>query len=77
MGSILDRNLIDLQEQKTIPCEGFVMQHNFVNIAKDTLENKVVILFEHIRNTLCISRSMDISKLLQYQSKVTILIVSY
>ena len=28
------------------------MYHNFLNIAKDTLENKVVILFEHIRNTL-------------------------
>lgn len=39
----------------------YLVYHNFVNIAKDTLENKAVILFEHIRNTLCISRSMNIS----------------
>lgn len=40
----------------------YLVYHNFVNIAKDTLENKEVILFDFIRSTLCVSRTLDISK---------------
>ncbi|WP_375659092.1 IS1595 family transposase [Bartonella sp. MR30HLJHH] len=40
----------------------YLVYHNFVNFAKDTQANKEVILFDFIRNTPCIRRSMDIAK---------------
>ena len=39
----------------------YIVYHNFVNFAKDTHDNKEVILFEFVRNTLCQSRSFKIA----------------
>ena len=41
----------------------YLVYHNFVNFAKDSLENKKTILLNFIRNTLCYIKSADISKL--------------
>ncbi len=40
----------------------YLVYYNLVNFAKDTLANKAVSLFEHIRNTLCSSYSVNIAK---------------
>lgn len=40
----------------------YLVYHNFVNFYKDTIENKHLILIEYIRDTICLSKSIDISK---------------
>ena len=40
----------------------YLVYHNFVNFAKDTLANKEVILMDFIRNTMCTIRSADVTK---------------
>ncbi|MFW1816631.1 IS1595 family transposase [Acinetobacter guillouiae] len=40
----------------------YLVYHNFVNFSKDTIQNKHSILIEFIRNTICSSKFIDISK---------------
>ncbi len=40
----------------------YLVYHNFVNFAKDTLANKEAILMDFIRNTMCTIRSADVAK---------------
>ncbi len=40
----------------------YLVYHNFVNFAKETEEEKESILFDFIRNTLCTSKSINITK---------------
>ena len=40
----------------------YLVYHNFVNFAKDTVTNKETILLDYIRKTICTIRSADISK---------------
>lgn len=41
----------------------YLVYHNFVNFAKDSLENKKVVLLDFIRNTLCSIKSKEVSRL--------------
>lgn len=41
----------------------YLVYHNFVNFAKDNLENKKVVLLDFIRNTLCSIKSKEVSRL--------------
>ncbi len=40
----------------------YLVYHNFVNFAKDSLENKEIVLLDFIRNTLCSIKSADVAK---------------
>lgn len=44
----------------------YLLYHNFVNFAKDSLENKEVVLLDFIRNTLYSIKSADVSKRLLF-----------
>ena len=39
----------------------YLVYYNFVNFAKETIQNKEQILLNHIINTNCISKSIDIA----------------
>lgn len=41
----------------------YLVYHNFVNFAKDSLANKKAVLLNFIRNTLCVIKSAEVSKL--------------
>lgn len=41
----------------------YLVYHNFVNFAKDTLANKEAVLLDIIRKTLCSVLSADVAKL--------------
>ena len=41
----------------------YLVYHNFVNFAKDSLENKKVVLLDFIRKTLCSIKSKEVSRL--------------
>ena len=40
----------------------YLVYHNFVNFAKDTLTNKEAVLLDFIRKTMCTIRSADVAK---------------
>lgn len=40
----------------------YLVYHNFVNFAKDTLANKEVVLFDFIRSTMCVSKTTNLAK---------------
>ncbi|EKH5229863.1 IS1595 family transposase, partial [Campylobacter coli] len=39
----------------------YLVYHNFVNYAKNTLDNKISILFNYIQKTECFTRSFNMS----------------
>ena len=40
----------------------YLVYHNFVNFAKDTLANKEAVLLDFIRKTMCTIKSADVAK---------------